>query len=303
MSRLGEGELFMGSRRVGKIWVRALKAEAAFRPRLQLLAGCQLHDVPRTEMHPDGVEAFGIAVLGGQLRWQSATGEVVGDLSIAAGLEHVRSSADPLEHEFTMCCDVPHQVLSRLEAERAGAAPTFWMSLTGSWATKDGIKPIYQRPWEFTPPLPMWLSFLAESGSEDFDFVELRRFTPTGDSLQAAIDHLQAARRLTSSDPPKAVGLCRQVIEAWEEAMNVRKAGEMREYLTACTDKKRGEEYSHIFSALKQLAGLRHHHFGRHSTFARHEALALVRICEALVLMFGELTPAQRPNSAERDDQ
>ena len=39
-----------------------------------------------------------------------------------------------------------------------------------------------------------------------------------------------------------------------------------------------------------QLAGLKHH-FGQDNRFTPAEALALVRVSEALVLMVGELSP------------
>ncbi len=198
-----------------------------------------------------------------------------------------------------MCCDVPHDVLSRMEAERGGAPPVFWMDLAGSWIIDGGIEPIHQAPWQFTVPTDMWLAFLAASGYEEFDVVELRWVLKEGGSLKAAIDHLNAARRLVSSDPPRAVGICRLVIEASEQALKDRGYGKIPEHLTACTDKRRGKEYSSIVSSLKQLASLDHHHFGQDSAFTRPEALALVRLCEALLLMLGELT---RTPTAKRDE-
>ena len=91
----------------------------------------------------EGVVAFTIAALGGQLRWRSETGPVVGDLSFPKGLEHFRSTIHAYEHTFTTCCDMPHHVLSRLEAERAGGPPVFWMDLAGSWAMAGSIQPIW----------------------------------------------------------------------------------------------------------------------------------------------------------------
>ena len=102
---------------------------------------------------------FTVAALGGQLRWRSETGPVVGDLSIPKGLQHFRSTDHPYEHTFTMCCDVPHHVLSRLEADRGGAPPMFWLDLAGSWALDGSMQPIYQRPWPFEVPTDMWLAF------------------------------------------------------------------------------------------------------------------------------------------------
>ena len=145
----------------------------------------------------------------------------------------------------------------------------------------------------------MWLAFLAASGYGEFDFVELRRVLKEGGSLQRAIDYLNAARALVSSDPSRAVGICRRVIEAVEKALKDRGYGKIPEHLTACTDELRGKEYGSIVSSLKQLASLDHHDFGRDSTFTRPEAVALVRLCEALLLMVGDLTPPPREGDTQ----
>ncbi len=198
-----------------------------------------------------------------------------------------------------MSCDVPHQTLSRLEAERAGANPVFWLDLAGSWSIDGGIEPIYQDSWHFAVPADMWLAFLAESGYHEFDVIELRRVLKDGGSLQRAVDHLNAARRLVASAPSKAVGICRLLIEALEGALKDQGSGKINDFLTACTDERRGSEYAKIVSSVKQLAAMTHHEFGRDSVFTRHEALAVVRICEALLLMAGDLVPPAGGESKE----
>ena len=187
MSRLGQGDLSVRNYRAGTIWVSRVAADAALQPRIALSAGCQVQDVHATEEFPEGVVGFAVAALGGQLRWRSETGPVVGDLSIPKGLQHFRSTNHAYEHTFTMCCDMPHHVLSRLEAERGGAPPVFWMDLAGSWAINGNIQPIYQRPWRFEVPADMWLAFLSESGYEDFEIVELRRVLKEGGNLQRGL--------------------------------------------------------------------------------------------------------------------
>lgn len=290
MIRLGQGNLQLRHSNLGTIWVSRVTAGAAFQPRIELAAGCQVQEISDSRTSPEGIASFTIAALGGQLRWGSDTGPVIGDLSIPKGLEYLRSQAYSQEHPFTMCCDVPHQVLSCLEAERAGAPPVFWMDLAGSWAIDGGLEPIYQRPWRFEVPTDMWLAFLSASGYEDFDVVELRRVLKEGGSLQGAVDHLNAARALVSSNPSKAVGICRMVVEAADAELKTQGYGTFSDYLAACTDERRGKQYGRIVASVKQLAGLNHHHYGRSSVFTRSEALTLVRLCEALLLMAGELT-------------
>ena len=299
MSRLGQGDLLLRNHQVGTVWVSRVAAEVAFHPRIELSLGCQVQDLPATEGFPEGEVGFTIAALGGQLRWRSETGPVVGDLSIPKGLQHFRSTNHPYEHTFTMCCDVPHHTLSRLEADRGGVPPMFWMDLAGSWALDGGIQPIYQRPWRFEVPTDMWLAFLSESGYEDFDVVELRRVLKRGGSLQRAVDYLNAARCLVSSDPPRAVGFCRLLVEAVDKDLSDQECGTIKDHLAVCTDERRGEQYGRIVTAVKQLASMSHHDFGRTSVFTRPEALALVRHCEALLLMVGELTQPPRKGSED----
>ncbi|MDE2715414.1 MAG: hypothetical protein OXI33_00160 [Chloroflexota bacterium] len=299
MSRLGQGDLSVLNRRVGTIWVSRVAADAALQPRIALSAGCQVQDLRPTDEFPEGVVTFRIAALGGQLRWRSETGSVVGDLSIPKGLQHFRSTNHAHEHTFTMYCDMPHHVLSRLEAERGGSAPVFWMDLAGSWAMAGSIQPIYQRPWRFRVPTDMWIEFLSESGYEDFEIVEVRRVLKEGGSLQRAVDHLNVARRLASSDPPRAVGICRLLVEALDKDLRDQGYGVITHHLMACTDELRGREYGRIVAAVKQLASMNHHDFGRHSVFTRPEALALVRLCEALLLMVGDLAPLPLADSEE----
>ena len=301
MSRLGQGDLRFRNYGVGTVWVSRVAADVALQPRIALSAGCQVQNLLANEEFPEGIVGFTIAALGGQLRWQAETGPVVGDLSIPKGLQHFRSTNHAYEHTFTMCCDVPHAVLSRLEAERGGASPVFWMDLAGSWAIDGTIQPIYQRPWRFEVPTDMWVAFLSASGYEDFDVVELRRVLRQGGSLQRAIDYLNAARRLVSNDPPKAVGVCRMLVEALDKRLRDQGYGALTAHLTTCTDELRGEQYGRIVAAVKQLASMNHHDFGRDSVFTRPEALALVRHCEALLLMVGELTQPLRTGSEDGD--
>ena len=184
---------------------------------------------------------------------------------------------------------------------RGGAPPNSRMDISGSWSIRGGIEPIYQQPWRFDVPTDMWLAFLSASGYKDFDAVELRRVLKDGGSHQRAVDYANVVCARVSSDPPKAVGICRLLVEAMEEVLKDQGYGKITHHLTAWTDELRGKAYGRIVSAVKQLASLNHYHFGRYSRFTRPEALALVRLCEALLLMVGELTPPPRAGSEEGD--
>lgn len=292
MSRLGEGDLQLSHYVVGSIWVSHISAEPAFHPRLLIAAGCQLKELTAESLQGSkGISDYKIATLGGQLRWQSASGPIVGDLSTPRGIEHIRSAQYAPEHQFTMCCDLYPHTLEHLEAARGGGPVVFWMDLVGSWAIAGDIEPIYQSAWQFSVPNDMWLAFLERSGFLDYDVVEFRKRLSTGESLKETNEYLRAARRLAvEGEPGKAVGLCRLVFEAATAAVATANEGsELGDYLRAHSDEKRGEQYSRLVSAVKQLSSLDHHHFGRGVTYSRPEALAIIRITEALLLLFEEI--------------
>lgn len=81
------------------------------------------------------------------------------------------------------------------------------------------------------------------------------------------------------------------LVEAVDQSLSDQGYGRIKDHLAVCTDERRGQHYGRIVTALKQLAGMNHHDFGRTSVFTRPEALALVRHCEASLLMVGELKP------------
>ena len=292
MTRLGQSNLLLRHCLVGTIWIRDVVADHAFQPRPLLNAGCQVQEMTSRQPPQKDLAGFKIINLGGQLRWGSGTGPVIGDLSFPKNLEHFQSAAYPSEHLFTICCDVPHQVLNRLEAERSGKTPILWMDLCGSSNINGDIEPIYLRPWQFTVPTEMWDLFLADSGYHDFDVIELRRVLRDGSLLGPAIAYLGIARRLVSSEPTAAVAQCRYVIEAIDRALKDRGNQKALSYLTAFTDERRGKEYSRVLSVIKQLGSLAHHDYGRDSRFTREESIAVVRLCEVLLVLLGELPRA-----------
>lgn len=289
MTRIGQSNLLLRHSLVGTMWIRDVVADHAFQPRLLLNAGCQVQEVTGRQVPQKDLTGFRIINLGGQLRWGSGNGPVIGNLSFPKNLEHFQSAAYSSEHQFTMCCDVPHQVLSRLEAERSGKAPVLWMDLCGSWAINGDIEPISLHPWQLTVPTEMWDLFLADSGYRDFDIIELRHVMKDCDLLGPAIAYLGTARGLVSSKPTAAVAQCRYVIEAIDRALKDIGDQKASSYLTAYTDELRGKEYSRVLSVIKQLGSLAHHDYGRDSRFTPAESIAVVRLCEVLLVLLGEL--------------
>ena len=91
------------------------------------------------------------------------------------------------------------------------------------------------------------------------------------------------------------------LVEAVDKDLSDQGYGTIKDHLTVCTDERRGEQYGRIVAAVKQLASMNHHDFGRNSVFTRPEALALVIHCEALLLMVGQLTQPPRTGSDDGD--
>ncbi len=294
LSRLGQGDLNLGHHRVGSIWVRHLAADMAFHPRLAIAAGCQLKEFPADSRHSHpAIINYRLASLGGQLRWESAGGPVLADLAFPMGLESARSAPYAPDRPFTMYCDLLPSVLSRLEAARDGGDPVFWFTLAGTWETPNGTEPLSQQPWSILVPRDMWMAFLATSGFLDIDVVEIRKRLEGIADPGSAGEYLRTAfRLLAEGDYPRAVGICRLVAEALDEIGRGKGHGDLKGLLTSCTDPKRGEQYSRLAAATKQLAALDHHHFGQKVSFSRTEALAIVRITEALVTLVGDLPQA-----------
>jgi len=136
----------------------------------------------------------------------------------------------------------------------------------------------------------MWDSFLADSCYYDYDAIELRRVMKEGNILSPAIAHLNVARGLVSSDPTGAVAKCRYVIEAIEGALKDIGYQKTSRYLITFTDNYRGKEYSRILSAIKQLASLPHHDYGKDSQFTSAESNTVLRLCETLLELLDELS-------------
>ncbi|MCY4233590.1 MAG: hypothetical protein OXE59_07630 [Bacteroidetes bacterium] len=272
------------------IWIQDIVAGQSFQPRILFNAGCQVQEITgRKPPHQDLV-GFKIINLGGQLRWNSGTGDVIGDFSFPHKLEYVKSADYPSEQIFKICCDVPHHILSRLEIDRKGEPPILWVDLCGSWAIDGGIEPIFLTPWKLKVPTEVWDSFLADSGYYDYDVIGLRRVMKEGNILSPAIAHLNVARGLVSSDPTGAVAKCRYVIEAIEGALKDKGYQKTSLYLITYTDKYRGEQYSRILSAIKQLASLPHHDYGKDSQFTSAESNTVLKLCETLLELLDELS-------------
>ena len=189
-----------------------------------------------------------------------------------------------------MCCDVPFQVLNRLETERSGNAPVRWIDLCGSWVINGDIEPTSLHPWQVTVPTEMWDIFLADSGYRDFDVIELRRVMKDGSFLGPAMAYLGTSRGLVASVPTAAVARCRSVIEAIDRALKDRRDQKAPSYLAACTDERRAKQHSRVLSVIKQLGSLAYHDYGRDSRFTPAESIAVVRLCEVLLVLLGELS-------------
>ena len=287
--RLGQTDLFVHNRIAGSMWVHEIKADAAFQPRMIIKAGCQLMDVPSQSDSQPEIKAYRFATLGGQVRWITEDGPVIGELSFPRNLAHCKSYLYPLEQWFEMSCDIPYHGLSRLETSRAEGSAVIWMDLYGSWAMGKTIEPIMLlRPWRIEVPAEMWTQFLDESGYFDFNVITIHHAMQNGGHLTPAVAYLREARELVSSDPKAAVATCRHALEAAELALDIRdKPTQWTSKLETYTDANRAPGYDKIIRGIKDVASTTHHQSGEEKDVSGAEGKAIVLMCEALIEMLG----------------
>ena len=285
--RLGQTDLHVHNRIVGSMWVREIKADTAFQPRILLAAGCQFMNVPPQSGSQSDAKAYRFATLGGQLRWGAEDGPVIGDLSFPRMLAHCKSTDYHSEQWFEVSCDVPYHVLSRLDERRAGGPMVTWMDLHGSWAIGGTVEPIMLlRPWQVEVPAEMWVKFLNESGYFDFNLIMIHHVIRDGGHSGPTVAYLAEARELLSSDPRAAVAKCRLVLEAAEEALDMQnQPKQWTSKLETYTAPARAPGYDKIIRGIKKVISTTHHKSGEEKDVSIAEGKAIVLMCEALVEM------------------
>lgn len=293
MPSLGEADVLVNSRIVGKVRVLRLSADTAIYPRILLESGFSLHDDPEAQFAV-GVPATGYEVTGvtGELRL-TEHGSCVAPVYWSGPDRNPRPAHRTYEAPVRLVADLDPWRLERIEAARGANAPLFWVALWLSFVASNG-----QQFRDKVLPIRLelsreqWLQFLAAVHHDEFEVIEVRYDKSKAERFRKALQELAAARaRIVAGDYNEAVAACRRALEAASGESEVGKTAEdWKAALAPRTDERRAAEYAGVFSRLKELAAMTVHNRSEPLVYSRSEALFVVRTTENLLALVGDLT-------------
>ena len=296
MTSFGETEIYVDSSTIGKARVLGLFPDSTLFPRLGLTIGVTLHDRPPGSLNPSAMSLVGYEMRNacGELRLAEHS-ESLGTMSWAGPRRHVRSSAYSSETQIRFTCDLDHWRLDQIERRRDGNPPQFWIQLWPTLVHEGKFLDAEVRPFRIVPSREQWLEFYAKAGGAAFEILELRYGPREAEQFQRAVGRLREARAaILEGEYDQAVSLCRNAFEALRRELPNAPTEALELLFKSSTDDRRMKEYLGIVSRVKQLSGFVHHEFGEPVTYSRAEALAIVRITEAMVSLVGSLISEQR---------
>ncbi len=290
MTSLGEGDIQVGARIVGKARVLNVLADSAVFPRLALAVGVTLYE-------GEQFSSLEMRDAEGELRL-SEREDALGSLQWAGARRFVRSSNYGHESEVRLVCDLDHWRLEQIERRRAGGTPVFWLEFWPILMSGGEVLDAQVAPIRFAVPRDQWLEFYAKVGGGGFEVIEVHFPGRDADRFRKAVERTREARnRILEGEYDGAVALCRNVIEALGHEVG---EGSEKEALQAvfarCTDARRAKEYAGVVSKVKQLAAFAHHELGA-LTYSRDEAQFVVRVTEAILSLIGGLTRPSSPDA------
>jgi hypothetical protein len=292
MPSLGEADVQVNSRIVGKVRILRLSADTAIYPRIVLESGFTLYDDPDAQF-AQGVPATGYEVVGmtGELRL-SEHGSCVAPVYWSAPDRNARPSPRPYEAPVRLVADLDPWRLERIEEARGTNSPPFWLALWLSFVA--GGQPFKDKiiPFRIEVPREHWLQFLAAVRHDEFEVIEVRYDKSKAERFRKALQEVATARaRIVAGDYNEAVTACRRALEAVSVESDIgKKAEDWKTALTPKTDERRAKEYAGVFTGMKELAALTVHPSGQPVVYSRSEALFVVRTTENLLALLGDLT-------------
>lgn len=294
MPSLGESDLMIDSRIVGKFRVESMHADPAIYPRLGMTLRCQLLDGKQDEYTTrTPLVGFKLRDLSGELRL-SQHGDAIGSVRWTGQRGDVASTRYLHEHHLALVCDLDPWRIESIEERRKGEAPTFWLEIWPS-IVREGQQLISQlQPIRLDVPRDQWLGFLGRVRHGRFEILEIPFPSDEPEAFKRALEHTKTARlRIDLGDYDEAVGNCRKAIEVVSQCFPKRDGEEdgLQGALAERTDGRRAKEYVGIIARLKQLAGFAHHDLGAGGVeYSRVEAQFLVRTTECMLALVGKLT-------------
>jgi hypothetical protein len=286
----GEADLKVGTFRCGTVRVLGIYSLPALYPRLGITLGWSLREIPASEgpYGSAGLRDYQITSCDGELRIAGGS-TVVGPVRPVPSNVQLRSSQYHSEQQITLACNLDLHRLERVESERVGEAAQFslllWLTAMRSGESVDTHLDVLR----FQIPREAWLEFLTSVRFGEYDVIEIKRFTDELEHFTEVRDQLYAARVKVSRGEYSAAMTSLRI--ALERAIQQSKGNEkeLREVLSARTDKDRGEAYTGIISRAKTLCNLVVHKGEIDTACSREEALFVLRTTEAAVALLGDL--------------
>src|SRR5438034_1120733 len=176
MSSVGEADVPVNSRIVGKVRVLRLSADSAIYPRLVVETGFTLYDDPEAQFAA-GVPATGYQVIDvtGELRLADHGSCVAPVYWSAADRNLQPHTPRPYEQQVRLVADLDPWRLARIEAMRGPNAPVFFLALWLGFVTANGQH--YRDKvvaFRLDVPREQWLQFLAAVHHDEFEIIEVR---------------------------------------------------------------------------------------------------------------------------------
>lgn len=297
MASVGEADVAVNSRIVGKVRVLRLSADPAIYPRLVLECGFTLYDDPEAQFAA-GVPATGYEVIDvtGELRLAEHSSCVAPVYWNAADRNVRPNSPRPYEQQIRLVADLDPWRLARIEAARGPNSPVFWLALWLGFVAANGQ---HYRDKVIAFRLDVarehWLQFLAAVHHDEFEVIEVRYDKSKADRFRKALQETASARsRIMAGDYNEAVTACRRALEAVSGESDIGKTAEdWKQTLAPRSDERRAGGYAGVFSNLKLLANVTVHPGGAPTVYSRSEALFVLRTTENLLALLGDLTSKQ----------
>jgi Arc/MetJ-type ribon-helix-helix transcriptional regulator len=286
----GEEEFQIGNFRCGTIRVLGIHSLPALYPRLGITLGWSLREIPASEGHygSAGLRDYRITSCDGELRLGRGNA-VVGPVQPTPSNVQLRSSQYHSEQHVTLACDLDLHRLERIERERVGGPAPFSLLLWSTAVRSGEVVDARIDALRFEIPREEWLDFLSSVGYGEYDVVEIKRFTDELEHFAEVRDQLHAARaKVNRGDYNAAMAALRTALErAIQQSKDNEQ--ELKEVLSARTDKTRGEAYTGIISRAKTLCNLAVHKPEATISYSREEVLFALRTVEAVVALLGDL--------------
>lgn len=291
MSSLGERELVVNSRNIGRIRILTINTGQAVFPRLTFRIGVSLQDTPTDFFAPGRpIQAYEIRDIRGELRLEENI-KALGLIHWAGSRRYVRSSANAYENQIEVVCDLDWIRVETLEDHRAGKEPVLWLVFWPTLVDAQGFLDCDIGPIKVVVPRDNWLQVLSVLTDSRREVLEVQRPVLESPEIDAAIGHIRESRaRVGRGDFDEAVAACRRALESTAKALDVpSKAGAIEQALAAVTDDKRAKAYAGIVAKLKDLANYTIHRHEAPGRYTRTEALFVVGATEHTIALLTSL--------------